>query len=117
MLAGMPVSWLLWLLRASTVKTTIDLPDTLLRQARQRALHEGRPFKDLVAEFIRQGLSQVGAKPATRPGSPLELAADGLPVFRRDSAVAPQIPSLQELLELEHTTLAVEDQQRAGFPG
>jgi hypothetical protein len=57
------------------VKTTIDLPDTLMRQA------------------------------------------DGLPVFRRDPAVAPQIPSLQELLELEHTTLAAEDQQRAGFPG
>ena len=47
----------------------------------------------------------------------LELEADGLPVFRRDSAVAQQIPSLQELLELEHTTLAAEDQQRAYFPG
>jgi hypothetical protein len=57
------------------VKTTIDLPDTLMRQA------------------------------------------DGLPMFRRDPAVAPQIPSLQELWELEHTTLAAEDQQRACFPG
>jgi len=57
------------------VKTTIDLPDTLMRQA------------------------------------------IGLPEFRRDPAVAPQIPSLQELLELEHTTLAAEDQQRACFPG
>ncbi len=82
------------------MKTTIDLPD-----------------KDLVAEFIRQGLSQVDAKPAIRPGSPLELGANGLPVFRRDPAVAPRIPSLQELLELEHTTLATEDQQRVGFPG
>lgn len=99
------------------MKTTIDLPDTLVRQARQRALHEGRPFKDLVAEFIRQGLSQVVGKPATRPGSALELEADGQPVFRCDPAVAQQIPSLQELLELEHTTLAAEDQQRAGFPG
>lgn len=99
------------------MKTTIDLPDTLLREARQRALHEGRPFKDLVAEFIRQGLSQVGAKPATRPGSSLELAADGLPVFRRDPAAAPRIPSVLQLFELEHTTLAAEDQQRAGFPG
>ena len=43
--------------------------------------------------------------------------ADGLPMFRRDPAVAPQIPSLQELWELEHTTLAAEDQQRACFPG
>ena len=57
------------------MKTTIDLPDTLVRQA------------------------------------------DGLSMFRRNPAVAPQIPSLQELLELEHTTLAAEDQQRAGFPG
>ena len=43
----------------------------------------------------------------------MELGANGLPVFRRDPAVAPRIPSLQELLELEHTTLATEDQQRA----
>lgn len=99
------------------MKTTIDLPDTLVRQARQRALHEGRPFKHLIAEFIRQGLSEVVAKPALRPGSSLELAADGRPVFRRDPAVAPQMPSLQELLELEHSTLAQEDQQRAGLPG
>lgn len=57
------------------MKTTTDLPDTLVRHA------------------------------------------DGLPVFRRDPAVAPQIPSLQQLLELEHATLAAEDQQRAGFSG
>jgi len=62
-------------------------------------------------------LSEVGAKPSPRPGNPLELAANGLPVFRRDPALAPQSPSLQKLLELEHATLAAEDQQRAGFPG
>ncbi|MEX0588121.1 MAG: hypothetical protein WD136_02595 [Cyanobium sp.] len=99
------------------MKTTIDLPDTLVRQARQRALHEGRPFKQLIADFIRQGLSEVVAKSSLRPGSSLELTADGLPCFRRDPAVAPQIPSLQQLLELEQSTLAEEDQQRAGFPG
>jgi len=98
------------------VKTTIDLPDTLVRLARQRALHEGRPFKDLIADFIRQGLSDVVAQPTRRPGSVLELAADGLPLFRRNPAVAPRLPSLQQLLELEQETLAEEDQARAGFP-
>ncbi len=96
------------------MKTTIDLPDVLVRQARQRALHLGRPFKELVAEYIRQGLSEL---PATHQGSGvLEIGPDGLPVFRRDPATTDQTPSLEQLLALEQTTLTEEDRRRAGLP-
>ena len=42
------------------MKTTIDLPDVLVKAARQRALHEGRTFRELVADGIRQGLNEQG---------------------------------------------------------
>lgn len=96
------------------MKTTIDLPDVLVRQARQRAMHLGRPFKELVAEYIRQGLSELLA---THQGSGvLEIGPDGLPVFRRDPATTGQTPSLEQLLALEQTTLTEEDRRRAGLP-
>ena len=97
------------------MKTTIDLPDVLVQQARQKALHLGRPFKDLVAEYIRQGLSEL---PATAPASTsgaLAIAADGLPVFRRDPSVRRPVATLEELLTLEQGALAEEDRLRAGL--
>jgi hypothetical protein len=38
------------------MKTTLDLPDHLVYQAKQRALQQGRTLRELVAEYIRQGL-------------------------------------------------------------
>ena len=38
------------------MKTTLDLPDHLIQQVKQRALQQGRPIKELVADYIRQGL-------------------------------------------------------------
>jgi len=41
-----------------TVKTTVELPDDLLRQAKVRAALTGRRLKDLVAEGLRLALAQ-----------------------------------------------------------
>jgi plasmid stability protein len=38
------------------MKTTLDLPDDVMRQVKIRAVHEGRKLKDLIAELIRRGL-------------------------------------------------------------
>ena len=38
------------------MRTTLDLPDDLFREAKARAALEGMKLKDLLAEFIRQGL-------------------------------------------------------------
>ncbi|MFM9101939.1 MAG: hypothetical protein ACKOPS_11665 [Cyanobium sp.] len=97
------------------MKTTIDLPDVLVQQARQRALHLGRPFKDLVAEYIRQGLSELAATPPASASSALAIADDGLPLFRRDPSVKGPAPTLEQLLTLEQNALAEEDRQRAGL--
>ena len=98
------------------MKTTIDLPDVLVQQARQRALRMGRPFKELVAEYIRQGLSELPVAPAGSSSGALEVAPDGLPVFRRDPASTGMTPPLEQLLALEQSTLAEEDRPRAGLP-
>jgi hypothetical protein len=39
------------------MRTTIDLPDDLLRQAKAKAALEGKKLKELIAEYVAQGLS------------------------------------------------------------
>jgi hypothetical protein len=95
------------------MKTTINLPDVLVQQARQKALHLGRPFKGLVAEYIRQGLSELSATAPTSTSGALAIADDGLPVFRRVPSVQRPVPTLEELLTLEQSALAEEDRLRA----
>ncbi len=40
------------------VKTTLDIPDDLLRAMKMRAVQEGRKFKDVATEIFRRGLAQ-----------------------------------------------------------
>lgn len=51
------------------MKTTLDLPDDLMREVRIRAAREGKKMKDLLAAAIRTGLdaaaSDVPAIPRT----------------------------------------------------
>ena len=39
------------------MKTTLDLPDDLVKQLKLRAVHEGKKLKDAVAETLRAGLA------------------------------------------------------------
>lgn len=41
------------------MKTTLDLPDELMRAVKVRAAQQGRKIKDVVAELLRRGLSQA----------------------------------------------------------
>lgn len=43
------------------VKTTLNLPDDLMRQVKIRAAQQDRKLQDLVAELIQRGLSQESA--------------------------------------------------------
>lgn len=40
------------------MKTTLDLPDDLMRAVKIRAVQENRKLKDMVADLLRRGLSQ-----------------------------------------------------------
>jgi hypothetical protein len=39
------------------MKTTLDLPDDLMRAIKIRAVHEQKKLKDAIAEFIRKGMA------------------------------------------------------------
>ncbi|MFL6292079.1 MAG: antitoxin [Thermoanaerobaculia bacterium] len=49
------------------MKTTLDLPDELVRAVKMRAVKENKKLKDTVADLLRRGLSQQhGPKPIVR---------------------------------------------------
>jgi hypothetical protein len=49
------------------MRTTIDLPDSLLRQAKARAALEGLTLKELIASYVVQGLQQGDVQRAVQP--------------------------------------------------
>jgi plasmid stability protein len=42
------------------VKTTIELPDDLMREIKVRAAREDRKLKELIPELLRRGLAENG---------------------------------------------------------
>lgn len=53
------------------MKTTLDLPDDLMREVKIRAAQEGRKLKDLLAEAIRTGLDAAPSGASARAALPL----------------------------------------------
>jgi len=85
------------------MKTTIDLPDALIQQAKQRALQQKRTLKDLIADYIRQGLKGTSLSAMPAASSLVETDATGLPLIRSTSA--PTVHTLLDALQLEQDLL------------
>ena len=47
------------------MKTTLDLPDDLVRAVKIRAVEENRKLKDTMADLLRLGLAQKRGAPTT----------------------------------------------------
>ena len=98
------------------MKTTLDLPDELVREMKLRALMQGRTLRDLAADFLRQGLGMGAPRPATPPpGSRVEIGADGLPIIRGGADAPARLMSTEALIALEQDLQTQEDMQRAGL--
>lgn len=99
------------------MKTTLDLPDELVREMKLRAMMQGRTLRDLATELIRQGLGMV--VPRTVPTLPLSsmvvIGSNGIPTVRCNSNAPATRMDVDALLALEQTTQTSEDMQRAGF--
>jgi hypothetical protein len=54
------------------MKTTLDLPDDLMREVKIRAVHEHKKLKDAIAEFIRKGMA-AGKTRAPKLPKPVKL--------------------------------------------
>jgi hypothetical protein len=68
------------------MRTTIDLPDELLRQVKAKAAIDGMKLKDLITRYVEQGLRGVP------PAGPLGRHRSELPVSR--AATGRPLPSL-----------------------
>jgi hypothetical protein len=62
----------------ATMKTTIELPDELLIEAKQAAAKQRRPLKALLEEGLRMVLSKTDRKPRRRQVT-LVTSKGGLP--------------------------------------
>jgi plasmid stability protein len=47
-----------------SMKTTLDLPDDVVRAVKIRAVEENRKLKDMIADLLRRGLAQEPGVPA-----------------------------------------------------
>lgn len=58
------------------MRTTIDLPDELFRQAKAKAALDGLKLKDLIARYVEEGLKglPLQASPRRRERSELPVA-------------------------------------------
>ncbi len=54
------------------LKTTLDLPDDLMREVKIRAVHEHKKLNDAIAEFIRRGMAAGKTRRAKVP-KPVKL--------------------------------------------
>jgi len=99
------------------MKTTLDLPDELIREVKLRAVVQRRTLKDLVADLLRQGLGMAAPSPSQRPpaGSMVKIDSSGLPVIRCRADAPARRMSAEKLLELEQQAQLEEDRQHAGL--
>jgi hypothetical protein len=77
------------------VKTTIEIPDSLFRQAKAAAAEQGRPLKEFFTEAIQHQLRRK-AEPT---GKPWESAFGGLRDLHRENL------RLQKLIAAEFETI------------
>jgi hypothetical protein len=100
------------------MKTTMDLPDELVREVKLRAVVQGRAVKDLVADLLREGLGiePLGRAKKRSPKSKVVIGPNGLPVVRCDPDAPAARMRVKELLALEQESAKAEDSKRAGIP-
>ena len=101
------------------MKTTLDLPDDLVRAVKLRALHDGRKLKDAVADLLREGLAAANDPQPRRAGKTFPRIttdpATGLPLIVCGSKAPTTKMTTKELLALEQETQAQEDLERLGL--
>ena len=99
------------------MKTTLDLPDELIREVKLRAVIQGRTLRDVVADFLRQGLGMAAPQPAKplSASSMVTVGQSGLPTIRCQPNAPAAQSSLATLLQLEQQSQTEGDLQHAGL--
>jgi plasmid stability protein len=84
------------------MKTTVDLPDALLKQVKLRALRDGRKLKDEVADLLRKGLAAATDAKSVAPASIVSRdKKSGLPLIECKHAASPaEEPTPERVAEI-----------------
>jgi hypothetical protein len=69
------------------MKTTLELPDELMRAVKIRAVHEQKKLKDAIAEFIRKGMA-AGKSRAAKTPKPVKLRGGPITTKEIEAAIA-----------------------------
>jgi hypothetical protein len=98
------------------MKTTLDLPDPLMRRVKIRAATEGRKLKELISELLEKGLTAPPAASLPEGGSPYVIdPKSGFPMARTldiPGFVPPTVEESQAIIERANEE---EDLRRAGL--
>lgn len=98
------------------MKTTLDLPDPLMRRVKIRAACEGRKFKEIIADLLEKGLDSPPTQ--TLPESELPYKIDpqtGFPMARPLNTPGFVPPTAEESQALIERANEEEDLRRAGI--
>ena len=69
------------------MKTTLDLPDELMRQVKIRAAQEQKKLKDTIAELLRRGMAASSAS-VTKLPKPVKLRGGPITTEEIEAAIA-----------------------------
>ena len=95
---GIPKEWVFLILdrklgnqQNGYMKTTLDLPDALVKQVKLRAVREGRKLKDAVADLLRKGLAAAAdTEPDAQAPVITKDKKTGLPLIVCKHAASPE---------------------------
>ena len=69
------------------MKTTLELPDELMREVKIRAVHERKKLKDIIAELLRKGIA--ASRPSrTKIPKPIKLRGGPITTEEIEAAIA-----------------------------
>ena len=88
------------------MKTTLDLPEDLVRRLKLRAVHDGRKLKDVAAEVMRAGLDAPSCSAKRMPVVTKKDRQTGLSVI-----VGPKVPRSGKSLTPEQIAQILNDQE------
>ena len=101
------------------MKTTVELPDDLVKAVKYRAVRDGRKFKDVVADLLQEALSRVERLPdvsdqTKNPWKSIDPRS-GFPVVHGSPDAPARKMTIEQILALEQQAQEEEDLQRSGL--
>jgi plasmid stability protein len=102
----------LW--KYSDMKTTLELPDDLMREAKIRAAREGKKLKEIVEHALRIGFNTPAPAIKALP-SFIKISPEGFPYVECKPTAPASKMTAEELIQMEQDIILAEDLQRAGI--